>query len=579
MIKLVKRYFGRYRLLIGCVLLFSLLQIMCQLILPEMTDRILRFGVAGGNISYIISIGTEMLAMTAGVGIFMIISGYFSAKITARFTYDIRKDLFDRVKTFTTEEYGRFGAATLLTRSTADLTVMQMLMINSLRSAMLIPFTGLGAIIVAVSMNWPLTVIVLATFTVTLIFIGVCTKKSRTAFYSLQLCVDRINLLLREKLAGARTVRAFGRQQYEEQRITEADRRACDEAINANRSINFLSPVMQLVMNIAMVGIYLLGAEQIRRNMMDTADLIKFFQYILLFVSSLASVADIFVFIPKAKVSADRVMEVLNFSADRAKQPAAERRECETGLVFDKVCFGYEGAQKQVLTDISFSADPGQTIAVVGATGSGKTTLLSLVLGLFDTLEGNIRIDGEDIQTMNTTELRSRISYAPQKSMLLQNTIYENLRLADEGLSRESAMKALCLAEATGFTESLPEGIDTELAQNGMNLSGGQRQRISLARCLCRDAYIYLFDDSFSALDLKTDAKVRTNIAKALQDKIVIIVAQRIATVQNADKILVMDNGRIIASGNHKQLLENSELYRQIYATQNYSEAKESDYE
>lgn len=364
MIKLVKRYFGRYRLLIGCVLLFSLLQIMCQLILPEMTDRILRFGVAGGNISYIISIGTEMLAMTAGVGIFMIISGYFSAKITARFTYDIRKDLFDRVKTFTTEEYGRFGAATLLTRSTADVTVMQMLMINSLRSAMLIPFTGLGAIIVAVSMNWPLTVIVLATFTVTLIFIGVCTKKSRTAFYSLQLCVDRINLLLREKLAGARTVRAFGRQQYEEQRITEADRRACDEAINANRSINFLSPVMQLVMNIAMVGIYLLGAEQIRRNMMDTADLIKFFQYILLFVSSLASVADIFVFIPKAKVSADRVMEVLNFSADRAKQPVAERRECETGLVFDKVCFGYEGAQKQVLTDISFSADPGQTIAV-----------------------------------------------------------------------------------------------------------------------------------------------------------------------------------------------------------------------
>lgn len=562
----------RYKVSLVCVFLFSMMQVMCQLILPEMTDKILRYGVQKGNMGFIYRTGLQMVAMTIGVGICMIIGGYFSARVTADFTRDVSADLFRKVKGFSSEEYNHFGCATLLTRSTADISIMQIVMINALRSALLIPFTGLGALIVAIRMNWMLTIVVMISFLVTLSFITVCNRRSQPLFVRLQKCTDGINLLVKEKLTGTRNIRGFGREEYEDKRLEYANQEAFDQAIRANRSINFLSPVMQGSMNIAMVAIYFLGAVQIQNQMMDAASLIKFLQYILNFVASLASVAGILKVAPKAKISADRVLEVLDYSGKPGRHIEEPVKEDEEGIEVQNVSFGYQGAEKKVIRDVSFTAKQGETVAILGATGAGKTTLLSLLLRIYDVQEGNVYIDGENIQSMSLQEVRTKFSYAPQKAMILQDTIYNNLKVANENLSREEAVEVLKLAEAWSFVEMMPEGIDTMMAQNGMNVSGGQRQRLSLARCLARDAKIYLFDDSFSALDMKTDAKVRANIREYLKEKITIIVAQRISTIRHADHILLMDNGKVVASGRHEELLKNSRLYREIYATQCYTE-------
>lgn len=572
MIQLLKRYLKASWVPVLCVFVFSALQVVCQLLLPQITDRILKRGVTAGDMAYIYRMGFLMLMMVVGVGLCMIASGYFSARVTAEFTCGIRDGLFRKIRTFRSPDYARFGEATLLTRSTTDVTLMQIMMINSLRAALLVPFTGIGALIVAIQMNWMLTLVVLIAFVLTLLFVQFCFSRSRPAFKELQGSTDRINLLAGEKLTGARHIRAFHREKYEAERMEKANEEAFQNAIRANRSINFLSPAMQMVMNLTIVAVYYMGAVQIQKSMMDTADLIKFLQYILNFVSSLTTISSILTFIPKATVSAERVLEVLDYETapgggDGKISPASGGAR----ICFDRVSFGYAGAKEQVIRDVSFCVEPGETLAILGATGAGKTTLLALLLRLYDISGGSITIDGQEASSLDLDAYRSLFSYAPQKAMILQKTVYENLQVANAGLSREQAMEALADAEAAEVVNGLPEGLDTMMAQNGMNISGGQRQRLSIARALARDAQVYLFDDTFSALDMKTDARVRANIKRRLQGKTVVIVAQRIATIRHADKILLMDNGRAAACGTHEELLGSSPLYREIYETQSYA--------
>lgn len=572
MFKLLKRYIKNYYVSIFFVFIFSALQVLCQLILPQVTEKILKNGVANGNLPYIYKMGAFMLAIVVGVGICMIISGYFSARVTARFTCDTRQDLFRTIRGFRAVDYNRFGEASLLTRSTADVTMMQIMMINSLRSALLVPFTGLGALIVAMNMNWTLTLVVLAAFLVTLVFVWVAIGKSRPRFEKLQDSVDRINLLTREKLAGTRHVRAFRREDYETKRVFEANDDSFESAVRANRSINFLTPAMQIVMNLTIVVVYYLSAVQIQHALMDTADLITFLQYILNFVASLTTISAIMRFIPKSTVSARRVMEVLEHPVDKSGEQGTEHfAGGDVDIRFDHVSFGYDGAKEMVIKDVSFDVKQGQTLAIVGSTGSGKTTLVSLLLRLYRPTEGCIRLSGQEACDIEVESYRNLFSYAPQKAMIFQKSVMENLRVANVNLSCEEAMDALAAAEAADVVAGLPDGIDTVMAQNGMNVSGGQRQRLSVARALGRKAQVYVFDDSFSALDMKTDALVRANMRQRLQGKTIIIVAQRIATIKDADKILVMDDGCLVAQGTHEELLASCRMYQEIYATQSYT--------
>lgn len=571
MFKFIWHYMKRYKPALFFVFLFSMLQVLCQLILPQMMDEIIKKGVGRQDMNYVYYAGGRMLLMTILVSGCMIACGYFSAYVTAKFTCDIREDLFIKARDFATADYNHFGGATLMTRSTVDVTLMQIMMINSLRSTLIVPFTGIGALIVAIRLNGELTVVVMTAFILCTIFLVFCARKSNPLFKELQVKTDRINLLMKEKLTGVRNIRAFNRQQSEIKKLEEADEQAYESAVQANRAINYMTPAMQLVMNLTLVVIYYLSAVKIQNAMMDSADLLKFLQYILNFIASLTAIVGIINFIPKASVSAARVQEVLDYETTVKNALKAEQAEERRGeLEFKQVAFCYAGAEENVVREISFRAVPGTTTALIGATGSGKTTLVSLALRLFDVTEGSIFVDGVDIRKYDKQKLRSMISYAPQKSMVFQKTIYENLQVANSKLTREEAWEALRLAEAEKFVKDMPDGIDTVLAQNGMNVSGGQRQRLSLARMFSRKAQIYILDDSLSALDMQTDAALRGNIRTHLSDSMILIVAQRINTIMHADQILVMDRGRIVGQGRHEELLRTCKVYREIYATQCY---------
>lgn len=556
------------------VFVFSMMQVACQLILPTMTDRILRSGVYDGDFSVIGAIGLQMLGITIGVAACMVVSGYFSARATAQVIREIRRDLFGKVTRFTSSEFNHFGTATLLTRCTADVSQVQNMLIIGMRSALIVPFTGIGALIVAVRMNASLTTLVLVAFAAALAVAWAVSRVSRSRFQSLQRSVDRINLLLKEKLTGARAVRAANRQRFEEERLGAAINEAYDNALGANRFICMVTPAMQLIMSLTIVGVYYLGAVQIQYGMVDNAALIKFLQYILMFISSLASVSAILAFIPRVSVSLRRIDEVLSYDSGNSVHNAQTVPSSATeasSLRFEHVSFGYEGSERPVLNDISFDVEPGQTLAIIGATGSGKTTLLQLIVQLFKPTVGRVLIDGVDTAMVDSRQVRAKISYAPQFSRLFSRSIWDNMRLAQSDITREQAEEALSAAQADEFVPNLPERMDTVMEQGGKNVSGGQRQRLSLARALVRDAGIYLLDDTFSALDARTERAALQAVRERLNDKTVVVVAQKINAIRDADRILVLDDGEMVGFGTHDELLRDCRTYREIYDTQYYA--------
>ncbi len=578
MFNLLKRYLKDYWAQMLIIVVFTVGQAYAQTSLPEYLNKIMNQGVAKGDMPYIVRIGATMLVMTVTMGICMVIAGYFSAYVTAKFTTRIRADIFKKTQTFSDLDYQNFSKESLLSRATGDATQMQMVVINMLRSAMRVPFIAIFTFVRCVLMDAPLSLILGGSFVLSMLLVRRANMLSMPKFMELQRRGDRVGTLMNEKLTGARSIRAFSRQQYEIEKLTEANRQVLHQAVDANRIINLIDPLVQVIMNLVVVLILMIGSVQMRRGLISLSGLIVYIQYSIQLAAGFSMVMTILNALPSCEVSAARIREVLDYSSKDTRPAEPRTAEAPKGEIrFKDVHFGYSGARDLVLEKINLTIPAGKTTAIVGATGSGKSTLLKLIPQFYGTqFYGSILIDGMDTKEMNPHDLRKLISYAPQKAVVFSGTVESNLRMAKPDATPEDIQKACDMAMVTEYLEAKHAGPEFELTQGGGNLSGGQRQRISIARAFIKDAPVYLLDDTFSALDFKTDAAVRAAMYRELAGRTIVVVAQRISTIMSADQIVVLDKGRIIATGTHRELLAGCGVYREIYETQVSQNGKEA---
>ena len=536
-----------------------------------MSKVILDNGVKANNFEVIYNSGILMLIYTVGSMITVTLVSYITSYITGKVSFDLRSKMFRKVTDLSLYDFNKFESASLMNRATGDINVIQLFILNLLRSCLLIPFVIVGVIIETIMINVTLASILIVFFIITILFMFIKSNKSLPFFNKLQKSIDKLNLLLREKVYGVRSIRAFGKEDYERNKFKKANDDSYDLSIESSLKLYYVAPMAVMLMNIAVVIIYYAGGIQLQHNMVNVADLLLFFQYITYFLSSLALIPFIVKIMPKAIVASNRIEEVLEYKPKLLNNPSKKeyKEDSFNGVEFKNVIFGYSGA-KDVIADINFKAPKGTTTALLGATGSGKSTVMYLLNRMYDPTFGEILIDGVNIKDMDLKELHSKISFGSQKSMVFNDTVAENIRMSNDSLTREDIEKSCELTLCTDAFKSLPSGIDSVIEENGTNLSGGQRQRLSLARAIAQDSDIYIFDDTFSALDMKTEKIVRDNIKELLKDKTVFRVAQKISTIIDADNILVFDAGRIVCQGTHEELLENCEIYREIYESQAY---------
>ncbi|MCH3943335.1 MAG: ABC transporter ATP-binding protein [Atopobiaceae bacterium] len=571
MISLLRRYLRKYLWETVANVVFVIAQVLLQLQVVSMTKVILNKGVKVGDVPVIVNTSVVMLLMTLAMGVSVVIASYMSSRVTACVTFDLQEDIFKKIVSLSQYDYSRFGGSTLMTRATSDVSNIQLFLLNFLRSCLLVPFVIVGLIIATAMISLGLCAILVVAFALTIAFMVLKSKQSIPPFNEYRSSLDRLNVLMREKIEGARSIRAFGRRQYETEKFDAVNRESVDVSLEADYRIYFLTPVALIIMNVAVVVIYYLGSIELQSQIVSISDLILFFQYVTYFISSLALIPFLVNTLPKVVVSVARIREVLDFEETIVNDPKTAPARCDGEITFKNVIFGYDGA-KDVIADISFHAKPGTTTAFIGATGSGKSTIMYLLDRMYDPTFGEIFVDGVDVRDMDLEALRSRISFASQKTLVLQDTVYNNIAMGDETITRDDA-KACC--DVTMFSEvldHLDNGLDSEMAQGGMNVSGGQKQRLSLARAIARDAEIYVFDDTFSALDLKTEAMVRKSIKERLAGRTVIMVAQKISTIRDADNIIVLEKGRIAAQGTHGELLATCPVYQEIYESQDYGQ-------
>jgi len=520
--------------------------------------------------NYIIHIGLLMLLMTLLSGTCTIIVGYLSARTAAGLARDLRRNVFQRVESFSSTEFDKFSTASLITRSTNDVTQIQMVVILMMRMVFYAPIIGIGGVIRAIgksaNMWWiiALAVVVLLGLILTVFSIAL------PRFRLIQSLIDRLNLVTRENLSGMMVIRAFNMQPFEEARFDKANQDLTRNSLFINRVMVVMMPVMMMVMNGVTLLIIWVGAHQVAQSSMQVGDMMAFMQYAMQIVFAFLMLAMMFIILPRAAVSGDRIADVLE-TEPVIKDPQDPRHFDEPfkGTVeFRNVCFRYPGAEEDVLHNISFTAHPGQTTALIGTTGSGKSTIVSLIPRFYDVTEGAVYVDGTDIREVTQHDLRDRIGFIPQKGTLFSGTIESNLLYGDERASDEELRSAADIAQATEFISAKPEGMQSEVAQGGTNVSGGQKQRLSIARALVKRAPIYIFDDSFSALDFKTDAALRKALRQHTGSSALLIVTQRIATIKNAEQIIVLDEGKIVGKGSHEQLMQDCEVYRGIALSQ-----------
>ncbi|MDD4692630.1 ABC transporter ATP-binding protein [Eubacterium aggregans] len=529
-------------------------------------------GMDTGHIQtmYILRIGLYMLGLSLLGITAAIIVGLFSAKIAAGASQTLRRDIFKKVESFSNTEFNRFSTASLITRSTNDITQLQTMLIMGIRMICYAPIMGIGGIIMAIrqspSMSWIIAVAVL----VLVGMISIVFSLVMPRFKIIQKLVDRLNLVMRENLNGMSVIRAFGNQAFEKDRFKEENTRVTQNNLFVNRTMVFMMPAMMLIMNGITLVIVWVGAHQIAASTMQVGDMMAFMQYAMQIIMSFLMISMMFIMIPRASVSGDRIAEVLDVEP-AIKDPATPVHfpgKTPGKMVFDDVSFRYEGADEDVLHAISFEAIPGQTTAFIGSTGSGKSTLINLIPRFYDVTGGRITLDGTDIRDVTLHELRDHIGYVPQKGVLFSGTIDSNLRYGRPDASDADIRVAADIAQAAGFIESEEEQYAREIAQGGANVSGGQKQRLSIARALTKKPDVYIFDDSFSALDFKTDVALRSALKDYTENATVLIVAQRINTIMNAEQIIVLDEGRMVGKGTHTQLLKTCETYREIAYSQ-----------
>lgn len=570
--KFLKDYVKPYSKQIAIVVIFVIIQVFFQLKILEMTKVIINKGIQNANMDFIIHSGIIMIVLTIFYGLSMVVSSYLSSYISASVTCDVREDLYRKITSFSPLDFKKFGSSTLMTRATADTTRIQIFMINFLRNALLIPIVIIALIIATATINIVLCSVLVVAFAVTMLFMVLKSRQSLELFTKVQEKLDVLNSLLKEKIEGVRSIRAFGKQKFEEKKFAKLNEEYNEKSLTAAYKLYYLTPFALIIMNLSVLVIYYLGAVELEARMINIADLILFSQYVTYFISCLAIVPFIVTTLPKTLVSTERLEEVIYFNETVKNTPSEELvKESSTSnlIEFKNVIFGYDGA-KDVIADINLTAKAGTTTAFIGPTGSGKSTITFLLDRLYDPTFGEILYNGVNIKDMDIHELRDKISYCSQKTMVLNDTVYNNIAMNNKELSKEDAMKFSDLTLFSEVFDKLPNGLDSIMAQGGMNVSGGQKQRLSLARTIAKDAEIYVFDDCFSALDAKTEKIVRSNIKEYLKGKTVFMVAQKINTILDADNIIVLDKGRIVQQGTHDELLESCTLYQEMYATQSY---------
>lgn len=520
--------------------------------------------------NYILKTGGLMLLISLLSAVASITVGLLAARVAAGVGRNLRHDLFERVQSFTSREMNRFSTASLITRSTNDVTQIQTLLVIMIRMLFYAPIMGVGGVIRALdksqSMSWIIALAVVLLLSVIIVIFSISMPK----FKAIQRMVDNLNRIVRENLSGMMVIRAFNTQNFEEGRFDQANHELTSTNLFVNRIMVFLFPVMMLIMNGSTLLIVWVGAHQIEASAMQVGDMIAFMQYALQIIFSFLMLSMMFIMLPRASVSAQRISEVLDCepSIVDVKEPVALNTSGKGRVEFKNVGFKYAGAEENSLSDISFTAEPGQTTAIIGSTGSGKTTLVNLIPRFYEATEGEIDIDGVPIKVMKQSDLRSVIGYVPQKAVLFSGTIESNLKFGQEKVDQSVIETAVEIAQATEIIEEKPEKYSAHVAQGGGNMSGGQKQRLSIARALVKQPKIYIFDDSFSALDFKTDAALRAALKEKTGESTVILVAQRISTIKNAEQILVLDQGRIVGKGTHTELMESCDTYREIALSQ-----------
>lgn len=567
--KLLVRYLRPAWPLILAVVVFQLAQSIASLLLPTLNADIIDNGVVTGDIPYIWSTGGVMLLVSLVQVVCAIIAVYFGSRLAMGMGRDLRGDLFHRVVAFSQREVGQFGAPSLITRNTNDVQQVQMLVQVSATLMISAPMLAIGGVIMAVSQDAGLSWLMAVAIPVLLIIVGLIVWRMVPAFTQMQKRIDRVNQIMREQLSGIRVVRAFVREREEHARFAAASDDVMQTGLRAGNLMALMFPAVMLVMNLSSVAVIWFGAFQVQDNGVQIGTLFAFLTYLMQILMGVMMATFMFVMIPRAAVCANRIGEVLETPPSVAAPEAAASAPAPAGRVeFDHVDFAYPGAEEAVLHDLTFTIPPGTTTAIIGSTGAGKTTLVGLVPRLFDVTAGSVRIDGVDVRDYDPDELWTRIGLVPQRAFLFSGTIASNLRYGDSEATDEQLWDALELAQAADFVRAMPEGLGATIAQGGTNVSGGQRQRLAIARALVKRPEVYIFDDSFSALDLRTDASLRRALDTHLPDATRLVVAQRVSTIQHADQIVVLDHGRIVGIGTHDDLVETCETYREIVESQ-----------
>ncbi len=568
MIRLLVAFLRPYWRELILVVALLLVQSLTNLYLPELNADIINNGVATGDTAYIIQTGVTMLVVTILLGIASIIAVYWAAKVSMSFGRDVRAAIFDRVESFSQVEVNHFGTASLITRNTNDVQQVQMVVLMGLTVMVTAPIMIVGGVIMALRQDIPLTAVLLIIVPIMAVIIGSLVRRALPMFRAMQIKIDRINQVMRETLAGVRVIRAFVRTEYEERRFDEANLDLFATALSVNRLFAIMMPALMLIMNLTTVIVLWFGAFRVDSGQMSIGNLTAFLQYVIQILFAIMMATFMFVIVPRAAVSSDRIEEVLG-TEPTIRDPEHPVRPARLGTVeFRDVEFRYPGAEDPVLRGISFTAEAGRTTAIVGSTGSGKSTLVNLLPRFYDVTGGSLLVDGVDVRDMDRTDLWGRIGLIPQRAFLFVGTIASNLRYGDEAASDESLWQALEIAQGRDFVEAMADGLQAPITQGGTNVSGGQRQRLAIARALVKRPEIYVFDDSFSALDFRTDARLRAALHRDLADATVIIVAQRVGTILNADRIVVLEDGGVAGIGTHDELMRTCDTYREIVLSQ-----------